>query len=327
MRRWWFWVASLLLAVSCTSAATPTIPGDPRFGVVVTESAGLGESLRLLGTPWYFDQTITPNGIPAGAHKALKVRTNRIENAADLRAAASAQPGAYWIIGNEPNVPGQDDLTPDAYAEALRYYVRTVRQADPTARFVGPEVLNMDATCTGCAGFTSGRQWLDGFRAVYQERYGEAPPFDVWSVHTYDMDWTKLPMGDPALQTREIGAFRQYLDATPEGRGKPIWLTEFAVVWGYDGVQWKEGADGLRAQPVGELRRDALESYLREMLGWLTDNADRLRLERWFVFSSHGYRDPWASVVGGIALLESATTTPKLTSFGNIVRQASLGGK
>ena len=63
------------------------------------------------------------------------------------------------------------------------------------------------------------------------------------------------------------------------------------------------------------------------MLGWLTDNAERLRLERWFIFSSHGYRDPWASVPGGIALLEPGSDLPRLTPFGNIVRQASLGAK
>ncbi|MCX6023613.1 MAG: glycosyl hydrolase [Chloroflexi bacterium] len=308
---------------ACTSAPQPM--GDPRFGVIMTDTADLGRTLHALGTPSYIDQTITADGIPDGMLKALKLRTYRLENAVTLRTAALAQPGAHWIIGNEPNVPGQDDISPEDYAAALDYYVRTIRAADPTARFVGPDILNMDATCGGCAGFTSGRAWLDEFRTVYRQRFGAAPPFDVWSLHTYDMDWNRLPMGDLALQTEQVRLFRQYLDTTPEGRDRPIWLTEFAVVWGFGGIEWRGEGEAARAYPVGELRREALEGYLSGMLTWLRANAEPLKLQRWFVFSSHGYREPWAAAPAGMALVEAGNDGPKLTPFGDIVRRASLG--
>ncbi len=298
------------------------VAGDQRFGMVVTNHQDLSRTLQTLHTPWYIDQGYRPDpGQPPGSHRALKVRTKDLETAANLRAAALAQPGSYWIIGNEPNVPGQDDRTPDEYAQAFRYYYRTIRSVDPSARFVGPELLNFDATCQGCGGFVSGRAWLDGFRTAYRDRYADDPPVDVWSLHTYDMDWTHLPMGDAALQTAQISAFRSYLDSVPASAGHPIWLTEFAIVWGYSGVEWRGDGDQRRAFPVGEFQRESASTYLRTMLTWLTANSAAEKIERWFAFSSHGYKDPWAGSVGGIALVEATESGPRPTSFCEIMKE------
>ncbi|MBI4499364.1 MAG: hypothetical protein HY689_15870 [Chloroflexi bacterium] len=322
--------ALLALALAALAAAQEDGPlwasgvaGDTRFGVIVTNHRDLGQVLRLLRTPWYIDQGYQPVAQPAGSRRALKVRTDTLEPASDLRAAARAQPGSYWIIGNEPNVPGQDDRTPDEYAAAFRYYERTIRSVDPTAHLVAPEILNFDATCQGCGGFTSGREWLEGFRAAYRDRYGTEPPIDIWSIHTYDMDWTRLPMGDAALQTQQIRDYRAYLDSVPNSAGRPIWLTEFAIVWAYDGVEWRDHGGEARAYPVGAFRLDAASAYLREMLEWLTTAGPAHQVERWFLFSSHGYTDPWAAAIGGIALAESDPSGPRLTAFGEMVRRFS----
>ncbi len=300
--------------------APPGAPMDPRFGVDVSNPQFLARSLDLMSVPWYIDYTSSVSDIPAGFQKALKVSSSPRAPEAELAATAKARPGMYWIVGNEPNVPGQDDLDPEVSVETLRYYAQAIKAADPTAKLVGPEILNFDFTCTGCAGFRTGRSWLQAFRSTYQQRYGTDPPLDVWSLHTYDLQWDTLPQGDYRLQTAQIAALRAYLDETPALRAAPIWLTEFAVVWGYDGITWFQRGDGAFAQPDGAFRVDHLASYLTDMVGWLRANAAPLRIERWFVFSSHGYKETWATGPAGVYLVDGLAGNARLTELGQLYR-------
>ena len=300
---------------------------DGRFGVVLTNSAYFQETLQLVGVPWYLDYSFDVRDIPPGAAKALKVRSDRRAPAPEIQAAARARPGSYWLIGNEPNNPGQDNVEPDAYAETLHYYVTTLKEADPSAKIAAPEILNFDATCTGCPGYPSGREWLDGLRREYRDRYGEEPPVDVWSIHTYDLDWEKLPQGDYAAQTKELLAFRKYLDTIPGQQGKPIWLTEFSVMWAYGDIRWETSNKGLLAYPVGELKEAHLKGYLVAMIGWLRANAEALRLERWFLFASHPYQETWAAAPGGMALMEGTGSAAHLTELGRLYKALARGGE
>ena len=300
--------------------ALETAKADARFGVILTDSTYFQETLQLVGVPWYLDYGFNARDIPQGASKALKVRSDRRPPAPEIQAAARARPGSYWLIGNEPNNPGQDDVDPDAYAETLRYYVTALKEADPSAKIVAPDILNFDATCTGCPGYPSGREWLDGLRRAYWDRYGEEPPVDVWSIHTYDLDWERLPQGDYEAQTRELLAFRKYLDAIPAQQGKPMWLTEFSVMWAYGAIRWETSEKGLLAYPVGELKEAHLKDYLVAMIGWLRANAEALRLERWFLFASHPYRETWAAAPGGMALVEGTGSAAHLTELGRLYK-------
>jgi len=293
---------------------------DARFGVVLTNGSYFQETLQLVGAPWYLDYSFNVRDIPSGAAKALKVRSDRRAPAPEIQAAARARPGSYWLIGNEPNNPGQDNVEPDAYAETLHYYVTTLKEADPSAKIAAPEILNFDATCTGCPGYPSGREWLEGLRRAYRERYEEEPPVDVWSIHTYDLDWEQLPQGDYGAQTKEILAFRKYLDAIPGQQGKPMWLTEFSVIWAYGDIRWEASDKGLLAYPVGELKEEHLKEYLGAMIGWLRANAEPLRLEHWFLFASHPYQETWAAAPGGMALVEGTGSAAHLTELGRLYK-------
>ncbi len=309
--------AGAALAITPAPAGAPL---DPHFGVDVSNPQFLARSLDVMGVPWYIDYSYGINDLPPGFQKALKVPSNPRAPLADLAATAKARPGMYWVVGNEPNVPGQDDLDPDVSVETLRYYAEAIKAADPTAKLVGPEILNFDFTCTGCAGFRTGRSWLQAFRSTYQQRYGTEPPLDVWSIHTYDLKWDTLPQGDYRLQTDQIAALRAYLDETPALRAAPIWLTEFAVVWGYDSITWFNRGDGAFAQPNGAFRADHLAAYLTDMVNWLRANAAPLHIERWFVFSSHGYKEPWATGPAGVYLVDGLADNARLTDLGQLYR-------
>ncbi|GEM_PF-2303417 len=298
------------------AVAAPTANLD-RFGVVEPEPRQAAASMAALGLRWYIDYSYSTANIPSGAQKALKVLTRKRAPAADLAAAARGHPGSAWLIGNEPNVPGQDDVSPEEYADAFEYYVTTVRAADPSAIIVAPEMLNFSFTCEGCGGFTAGSAWVERFRKAYLAKYGAEPPIDVWSIHTYDLKWSQLPQGDFALQTEQIAQFRTYLESLPAHRGKPIWLTEFAVVWGYDDADFDQTGKETVVRPAGAFRTDHLLSYIQSMADWLSSRSAALNIQRWFIFATHAPKEPWASAPSGIGLL---TGDNRLTEFGALYR-------
>ncbi|MSQ15791.1 MAG: hypothetical protein EXR50_08015 [Dehalococcoidia bacterium] len=335
----------LLLLTSCSSSSRISKPtgnattrdvcvGGQQYGVAISDTFGLEDNLGLMGAEWYLDYSIDTHSIPSGCNKALKLKVNAAPSDKNIVASAQARPGSYWIIGNEPNVPGQDEITPEGYADAFQKLRTKIKEADPSAQIVAPEILNFNTTCVACSGFDSGKQWLEDFRTSYKNKYGGEPPIDVWSVHTYDLNWSKMPMLNYESQIQEIKDFREYVNTISEYRDSPIWLTEFAVVWGYDGIQWlpdekaKSGisqGEGtpLKAHPVGELRVDLMSEYLKSTLDWLENNSKPMNIQKWFIFSSHGYKEPWAAAPGGIALRQDNGLGPELTTIGTIYKNRS----
>src|SRR5712692_5880350 len=242
---------------------------DPRFGVVVGAGPpNLTDALRTVGaSSWY---TYGNHSGPAGNQIAL-VRPTEAYDPDEFTRRARAAPGGIWLIGNEPNTGGQDDISPEGYAQFLVWVAGLIRAADPTAILVGPGVLNWDATCTGCGSMTTGRAWSAAFVTIYQQRYGPLP-LNAWAMHTYTIDWTRLPMLDSAQDQAQLLAARAWLDS--RGLNLPIWLTEFGVVYGWDGLQWVQQADGYtRAVPQGRFRTDLIAPYLDRMLDWLVRNG------------------------------------------------------
>src|SRR5688500_4159226 len=143
-------------------------------------------------------------------------------NPSALANHAQANPGGTYIVGNEPNVPGQDDFSPASYADFLFAITTAIRGADPSAKLVGPNVLNWDTTCTICGGFTSGRSWSEAFVTSYQTRYGPLP-LNAWGMHTYSLDWEHLPLINAAADQAQITAARAWLNG--RGLSLPIWVT------------------------------------------------------------------------------------------------------
>jgi hypothetical protein len=167
-----------------------------------------------------------------------------------------------------------------------------------------------------------GRQWTDAFRAAYRQLTGGEPPIDVWGIQTADLNWEQLPMVNWQPLGNQLQALRAYVEEAPAHRGKPIWVTEFAIVWGYERVDWNQQADGSwRAYPSGQYRADLLAAALQGYLGWLEANADRLGIDRWLVYGSYPPPDPFMVDYAGLRLL--STPAGEATSTGSVVRDAS----
>ncbi len=312
-----------------TDTTSRSIAGDWRYGVVVLHGHDSGSVRNVLvrtGARSYLDYSASLDDAPPGTEKMAVVRPNNEPSAAELRALAARHPGAAWAIGNEPNTGLQDNLSPRAYAAFFDRVVTAIRSGDPSARIVAPNTLNFDFRCRGCAGDDlTGREWIDGFRAAYRELRGTEPPIDTWGIHAYEIDWVDPPMTDVSVLQTQLEGLRAYLDSIPAQRGRPIWLTEFAIIWGYDDWRVEDGPDGeLLVAPAGRFRADLIDAFLGDALDWLESRGRRLGVERWFVFADHGIPDPIFTTFAGISLLEAPDARSDLTRLGRTFRRRAL---
>ena len=313
---------------STESTAWPPA-GDSRYGVIALHrhvAGGVRNVLARTGARSYLDYSSGLDDAPSGSEKIAVVRPSNEPLAAELRARAARHPGAAWAIGNEPNTGLQDNLSPGAYAAFFDRVVTAIRSGDPSARIVAPNTLNFDFRCRGCAGADlTGREWIDGFRAAYRDLRGREPPIDIWGIHAYEIDWIDPPMTDVSVMKAQVEGLRAYLDAIPTHRGRPVWLTEFAIIWGFDDWRIEQGVDGgTLVAPAGRFRSDLIETFLGDALDWLETRGRQLGVERWFVFADHGIPDPIFSTFAGISLVEAPDARSDLTRLGRVFRRRAM---
>ena len=246
-------------------------------------------------------------------------------------------PGATWYIVGEPNRRagyGASDIV-----SQLHDLYTAIKEADPTAKITSPSILNWDFTCLGCVslipcwegGYQSGRLWVEQFRSEYLSRYGTEPPVDIWAIDVYPLDWCNRPTVNAQIAIDQIAAMRAYLDDIPEQRNKPIWITEFALHWGWDDWQW--GVPGCNTpdgrplpSPAGTYQTEQVIQYLRTVFDWLEANAHDMDIERWFTFIS--YQDITKCNNGayaGLSLFDGPDPGASLTEVGVFFRNRVLG--
>jgi len=199
-----------------------------RYGVAAWGANQL-KWLPALGVGWYLDFSAhIPNG-PENIEfvQMVRVRQNKYDctylpgysvspplTEDGLGNLVRANPGALWLIGNEPDRgpnPGsdctnrvQDDTYPEVYAEAYHEVYHFIKQRDPAAQ-VGIAAL---------VEVTPGRlQYLDKVWQTYLQKYHMPMPVDVWNMHLYilpEVEWDGRPNGianvalgtDPGLGIR-----------------------------------------------------------------------------------------------------------------------------
>ncbi len=300
-----------------------------KYGLIINGPSAsiVRNNLTTLQMGWWYEFTESDTN-PSGYNKVLLIRTPESEEkktVSELQALASKNPGAYWMIGNEPNVPGQDNISASGYAELFNYYATNVKAIDSNAKLVGPNILNWDDTCSSCGGFTKGHTWVDSFRTSYQSSYGSEPPIDVWGIHAYYINWGQTPMVDYQKAIDQLAGLRQYLNGSSAHSSKPIWVTEFGVIWGYDGYQGignSECSDGSNCLgPTGSYRTDLIKDYMNGLLGWLNTNSDSQNIQKWFIYTSYGWPEPYSSVYGGISLFDNDTSAGWLNELGMLYAQ------
>ena len=172
----------LLPSLAVTPAESLYPSTSDRFGVGV--NPGYGDAgdfdVARLKAGWYVDwRTQLAPAYPAGLDYMHIVDVSGgsfSPDEATLAEIAAANPGATWIIGNEPGCIWQGSSTPDQYAHVYHRLHTLLKSRDPTCR----------VTIGGVVQVTDLRlQWLDAVLEIYQTHYGEPLPTDLWNIHTF----------------------------------------------------------------------------------------------------------------------------------------------
>lgn len=158
-----------------------------------------------------------------------------------VKAIAQADPGALWLVGNEPDVAWQGNATPEQYAGVYHELYLALKEADPSAQ----------VAIGGVSQPTPLRiAYLDRVLQAYRSRFGEAMPVDVWNVHAFILreeadSWgVGIPPGMGAgpgelyeiadhvamdIFRVQIVRFRQWM-ADRGFRDKPLIVSEYGVL-------------------------------------------------------------------------------------------------
>jgi hypothetical protein len=283
---------------TATSVPLPLIPSTDRerFGVGVSGnlSAAIGEfDLGRLSMGWYLDWRVQVRPLrPYGLAYWQMVRVSGqgyAPDAATIRAAAAANPGSTWLIGNEPDVRWQDGVTPERYAQVYGELYRLLKEVDPTCRVaIGgvsqPTPLRL--------------AYLDRVLEAYRARYEGSMPVDVWNVHGFllreerDSWGVDIPPGfgertgvlyeieehdDLEAFRAQILAFRRWMAARGQ-RDRPLVVSEYGILmpsdYGFD-------EERVRAFMVGTF--DYFLTARDEKVGYPGDGN---RLVQWWAWYS-----------------------------------------
>ena len=136
--------------------------------------------MERLGLGWYLNWRVQPDAYRSPQvdyMPMIRLRgANIVPDGETLRAAVRAMPGALWLVGNEPDVKWQDNVTPEEYAVAYHHVYTLLKDEDPTCQVAIGGVVQPTPVR---------RQYLDMILDAYQDQYGQRMPIDVWNVHAY----------------------------------------------------------------------------------------------------------------------------------------------
>ncbi len=216
-----------------------------RFGFGAATSSLNQSAVERLGAGWYVNWTAQadaprPNGMEYV--QMIRVRdANLSPNGESLELIARQNPGSLWLVGNEPDVPWQDNVSPTEYAAIYHEAYTMLKRVDPTCQVAIAGVSQASALRL---------QYLDMILDAYVAMYGEMMPVDVWNVHGFILreergSWgVDIPLGISVDQGRlfeledhdnmeifreQIVAFRRWMEERGEG-DKPLIVSEYGIL-------------------------------------------------------------------------------------------------
>jgi len=249
---WALRVSRVVLCVallSCSGCAALRRDGQPfstPFGVGMPEETPVtAAQLDALGPVWYLDwRWDTP--VLEGHERLYVIRCWEVkQDQGAIPSAMRASGSAWWSLGNEPNDPYQDNVSPEEYAE-LYHTFETWAQSARRCHILPAGIANADW------------QWAEAFREAFREKYGRYPRVDGWNIHNYILEPGLDPYDVGEFQ-RRILAFHRWMESIGDGQ-KPLFLTEFGVLYG----------DGCCGRPVDPPEK--IQSFMRRATRWLIDS-------------------------------------------------------
>ena len=287
-------VPAIPSSLASLSAAPP--PGRERFGVGVPAGAAgpiTDYAVEQLGIGWYLNWWVEVNPHrPDGVAFWQMIRVSEEgyrPGPMAICAAAEANPGSVWLIGNEPDVLWQDNTTPERYAELYHELYHLLKSADPACR----------VAIGGVAQPTPLRLlYLDRVLLAYQTRHGEPMPVDIWNVHNFVLreerdSWgVDIPPGmdasvgvlyeikdhdDLEAFESQVLNFRRWM-AERGQRDRPLVISEYGILMPPD-----YGFDEARVQAFMYATFDFFLTATDEKVGYPQDDN---RLVQWWAWYS-----------------------------------------
>jgi hypothetical protein len=154
--------------------------GRPRWGIGVASGPISRYDVEPLRLGWYLDwATRADPPRPGDVAYAQMIRLGGDElrpNVEEIAIIAQANPGSLWLVGNEPDVIWQDNVTPATYAQLYHDAYTAVKHADPTAQVAAGGVSQPTPLRL---------RYLDAVLGAYRQQFGADMPADAWSVHNF----------------------------------------------------------------------------------------------------------------------------------------------
>ena len=270
-----------------------------RFGIGVALPPVDQYDAGHLGAGWYVAWRVNPDpSHPNGMEFVQMVRLAGGSYRPDIDtigAAADANPGSLWIIGNEPDVIWQDNATPTEYAQVYHDLYTFLKGRDPSCRVaIGgisqPTPLRL--------------RYLDMILEAYERLYGQKMPVDVWNIHAFILreerdSWgIDIPPGisdamgvlyeiedhdDLELFKRQIVDFRRWMEERDE-RHKPLIVSEYGILMPED--------YGFPYETVRDFMYETFDYFLTatdESLGYPADGNRLVQRWAWYSLSDRLY--------------------------------------
>jgi hypothetical protein len=247
------WI-TLLFSLGCATRQRDKLPFSTPFGVGVGDAPVTAAQLDAIGPVWYMDWRWDTPAID-GHERLYVIRCWEVErDQGAILSAMQASGTAWWSLGNEPNDPHQDNVSPEDYAELYHVFEGWASSA-PGCHILPAGIANADW------------EWAEAFREASHERYGRYPRVDGWNIHNYILEAGLDPYDVGEFQ-RRILAFHRWIEAIGDER-KPLFLTEYGVLYG----------DGCCDRPVDPPEK--MRSFMRDSTRWLRD-TDIVTCWAWF---------------------------------------------
>lgn len=292
--------AVLLSPTPSSPERASLFPIRQRFGVGVALPPIDQYDVGHLGAGWYVNWWVHPN--PPRPNDVEFVQMIRVPGGSykpdmdTIAAAADANPGSLWIIGNEPDVVWQDNATPTEYAKVYHELYTFLKARDPSCQVaIGgisqPTPLRL--------------RYLDMILEAYEGLYGQKMPVDVWNIHAFVLREEKdswgvdIPPaildtkgilykiedhGDLEIFKRQIVDFRRWMKKRGE-RDKPLIVSEYGILMPED--------YGFPYEMVRDFMYESFDYFLTAIDDNLGYPADGNRLvQRWAWYSLSDTRYP-----------------------------------
>ncbi|WP_062212520.1 glycoside hydrolase family protein [Streptomyces sp. NBRC 109706] len=203
IRSWVATVAATLVALLPQLSPTDADPAaSERKGVNLNPGPGVPEALADVGVGWYYNWASGTGEVTAPDGVEFVPMIWGADSVTDAELARAVEEGEQLLGFNEPDLGEQSDLTVE---RALDLW--------PRLEATG---LRLGAPAVAYGGDTPGG-WLDRFMAGAEER---GLRVDFIPLHWYGSDF-----GPDATEH-----LRGYLQAVADRYGKPVWLTEYALI-------------------------------------------------------------------------------------------------